>query len=217
MTRKEMADQLKAWLGLEDVAVLDESAMIDSQLHWGTIDLLARTKCVVRCIHLQTLADVANYILPHDVLAIVDFKDDRPRARRDQTTMWPAFTLVGSDLLRINPVPSVDGELEIWAVKRPAKMSDDADSPGDEEFGAIPDEFQDAILSYAFWKLSDYSDDGGSTQGERYRIQYEGEDGNGGRLRQVRSQVNRRGTARLTTRNVTLNRSSRLTRGAWMG
>ncbi|HKB39862.1 MAG TPA: hypothetical protein VKD72_25730, partial [Gemmataceae bacterium] len=71
MTRKEMADQVKGWLGLQDIAVLDETDLIDTQLHLGTIDLLARTKCVVRHVHLMTQAGVYQYILPHDVLAIV--------------------------------------------------------------------------------------------------------------------------------------------------
>lgn len=215
MTRKEMADQVQGWLGLQDVAVLDESAMVEEQLYFGTIDLLARTKCVARRVPLTLLANTDTYTLPHDVLAIVDFPDSRAKARRDQTTMSPAFTLIRSDLLRINPVPSVAGQLDMWVVPRPERMTNDSDSPGDESFGAVPDEFQDGIVLYAFWKCADYADDSGSGQGERYRISYEGQDGNGGRLRQIRSQVNLRGTARFGARSVSMR--SPLSRGAWVG
>lgn len=216
MTRKQMADQIKSWLGLQDIAVLDEAAMIDQQLWLGTIDLLARTKCVARCVHLQLLSDVSEYRLSHQLLALVDLEDGaRPRARRDQSDLSPSFTLVRSDILRLTPTPIAAGDLDVWGVLRPKQMAADGDSPSDEDFGAIPDEFQDAILSYAMWKLADYADDGSSGQGERYRILYEGQDGNGGRIREIRSQVNRRGTAKGLTRKVRL--QAPLTRGAWVG
>jgi hypothetical protein len=216
MTRKEMVDQIQGWLGLQDIAVLDETAMIDPQLYQGTIDLLARTKCVARPLNLQTLANVDTYLLPHDVLAIIDFQDSRPRARRDDTDLSPAYTLIRSDLLRVSPVPDVDGEIQIWAVKRPAQMTADTDSPGDETFGAIPDEYQDAIVTYALWKLADYADDGGSGQGQTYRVLYEGQDGRGGRIRQILSQVNRRAPS-LPARKVSVSAVPSPDRRDWVG
>jgi hypothetical protein len=57
-------------------------------------------------------------------------------------------------------------------------------------------------LLYAQWLAADYADDGSSNQGERYRILYEGEDGRGGRLGQIRQLVNKRGTARAPARRV---------------
>jgi hypothetical protein len=216
MTRKQMADQIKAWLGLQDIAVMDEAAMIDQQLWLGTIDLLARTKCVARCVELQMLVGVSEYRLNHQVLALVDIENGaRPRARRDQSGLSPSFALIRSDILRVTPTPSATGELAVWGVLRPQMMAADTDSPGDENFGAIPDEFQDAILAYAMWKLADYADDGSSGQGERYRVMYEGQDGNGGRIREIRSQVNKRGTAKGLMRKVRL--QAPLARGSWVG
>lgn len=221
MTRAQMRDQVKFWLGLQDIAGFDETGLIYDQLHYGTIDLLARTKCVVRCLDLNVSAGTDTYTLDHLVLALVDIQDGaRRRARRDQSlgdvpgiVIYPAgsvplyrptFTLIRADILRLSPVPDVNGSVQTWAVLRPAQMTADSQSPGDEAYGAIPDEFQDAIVTYALWKCADYADDSSAQQGERYRMLYEGQDGRGGRLAQIRSAVNKRGTARAPGRRVSL-------------
>jgi hypothetical protein len=118
-------------------------------------------------------------------------------------------------VLRLDPTPSEDGVVQTWAVLKPARMVADDDSPSMENFGAIPEEFQDAIITYALWKGSDYSDDQTGAQGERYRMQYEGQDGRGGRLAQIRSAVNKRGTARAPRRRVRLSGVS--THDTWVG
>lgn len=237
MTKKEMHDQVVRWLGLQEVTDYDEGAIVDGLLYQGTIDLLARTKCVARCLELRLLAGEDVYTLDHKVLALVDVEDGhRRRARRDQDVEWadgwigtvvlpagstPAslsgrtFTMIRSDLLRVNPAPSEDGELQCWAVLRPSKMALDTDSVSMEAFGAIPDEYQDAIVTYALWKAADYSDDASSQQSERYRILYEGQDGRGGRLMQIRSSVNRRGSARAPARRVRLRGVN--ARRTWVG
>jgi len=214
VTRKDMVNQLVQGLGLQDILSLDETTFIDPQLYWGTIDLLARTKCTVRCTHLVTTAGVDTYLLPHSIMAIVDFDPPMPRARRDQTCLSPSYTLIRSDLLRVAPVPVDAGPLEIWGVLRPSQMTQDTDSPGDEAHGGIPDEYHDAILTYAFWKLADYVDDGGSGQGQNYRVMYEGQDGRGGRIRQIQSMVNGRAPS-LPARKVHGRRV--LSRRAWVG
>ena len=121
-----------------------------------------------------------------------------------------------SDILRLDPMPTVAGEIPIWAVLRPQQMAADTDSPGMEQFGAIPDEFHDAIVTYAKWKGGDYSDDNSSAAGEQYRILYEGQDGISGRLAQIRASVNLRGTGRFPRMRVsglrTVSPSS-----AWVG
>lgn len=203
MTKKQMHDQVRNFLGLQEIDGLDEGQLIDDQLYLGTLDLLARTRCVVRCIELRVSAGEDDYTLDHAILCLVDIEDGLPRVNRD-SSYQPSFTLIRSDVLRLQPTPSEDGEVQTWAVKRPLQMTADDDSPGMEQFGAIPDEFQDAIVTYAFWKLADYTDDATSNQSERYRILYEGQDGRGGRLAQIRSAVNKRGTARAPRRRVRL-------------
>jgi hypothetical protein len=196
VTLKEMRDQVVRWLGLQDVDAYSETSMVNDQLYYGILDLLARTRCVVRCVQLRVTADQDEYMLDHGILTLVEVADGQRRSRRNESYPPTAFTLVGADMLRVQPVPDEDGLLQVDAVIRPQKMAADTDSPGDETFGAIPDEYHDAIVTYALWKLSDYTDDQTGQQGERYRILYEGQNGNGGRLSQIRSSVHKRGTAR---------------------
>jgi len=221
MTKQDMVSQVQYWVGLQDVDAWDETALVNPFLYQGTIDLLARTRCVVRCVDLRVSAGVDEYTLDHSILGLVDVEDGhRRRARRDETAPTPdavviyptgsvnttptTFTMIRSDIFRVAPVPDADGTVQTWAVLRPQQMVNDTDSVGLEQFGAIPDEFQDAIVTYALWKLSDYADDSGSGQGERYRALYEGQDGRGGRIAQIKIAVNKRGTARAPGRRVRL-------------
>lgn len=209
MTRKEMREQVQFYLGLQDVLGSDtfpgtynETSMIDGLLHQGAIDMLARTRCVARCIHLRTLADVDTYTLDQSVLSLVDL-DDGHTSRRRRDERRRGFTLIRADILRVAPMPTEAGEIEVWAVLRPQQMTADADSPSLEQFGAIPEEYHDAIVTYAKWKGGDYSDDNSSAAGEQYRVLYEGQDGHSGRLAQIRSSVNLRGTGRFGRTRVT--------------
>jgi hypothetical protein len=219
-----MTTRIQQWLGLQQLDDLNELPLVQDLLYRGTIDMLARTRCVARCVHLHTQAGVGTYTLDHSILSLVDIEDGAVRrTRRDQvgwdgngyigTVVYPpnsivvcsfTFTMIRADILRLNPAPAQDGEVDVWAVLRPSKMDEDTDSPGDEAYGAIPEEFQDAIVLYATWHAADYGDDSSSQMGERYRVLYEGQDGNGGRLREIRKLVNKRGTARAPARRVRL-------------
>lgn len=188
-----MRDQVVQWLGLQDISAFDETQLVEGLLYQGTIDLLARTKCVARCTVLHTKANQDTYLLDHMLLALVEVEDGMPRSRRDQTSYAPSFTLIRSDVLRIQPTPTDDqGSVQVWAVRKPTQMTTDTQSPADEAYGGIPFEYHDAIVLYALWKASDYADDQSGQQGERYRMLYEGQDGRGGRIGQIRTLVNRR-------------------------
>jgi hypothetical protein len=229
-----MADQVKFWLGLQDIVSYDETGASLDKLYEGTIDMLTRTRCIVRCVKLNVLPGVDTYKLDKSILSFVEVGDGaRNRTRRDETdhnyygtvvypagtvpvdSFSPEFTLIRSDILRLSPTPSEDGFVQVWAVLKPSKMVLDTDSPQDELYGAIPEEWHDAIVTYALWKLSDYTDDASSQQGERYRMLYEGQDGRGGRLAQIRVAVNKRGTARAPGRRVRLRGAA--SRDSWVG
>lgn len=195
MTFDEMTGTVTAFLGLQEIDYFDETGFVKGEVNRGLFDMLARTRCVVRCVDLRVLAGVSEYVVGSQILSLVDIEDGLGKANRS-STYRPSFTMIRSDILRVQPTPSEDGEVQVWAVKRPLPMVDPTDSPSEEEHGAIPEEFQDAIVTYALWKCADYTDDASANQGERYRILYEGENGNGGRLAQIRVQVNKRGTAR---------------------
>lgn len=203
MTFDEMSGTVQAFLGLQEIEYFDETGFVKTEVNRGVLDMLARTRCVVRCVDLRVLGGVDQYLVGNQILSLVDIEDGLGKVNRN-SGYSPSFTLIRSDVLRVQPTPSVDGEVQVWAVKRPLPMVDPTDSPGDEDHGAIPEEFQDAIVTYALWKCADYADDASANQGERYRILYEGDNGQGGRLAQIRSQVNKRGTARAPRRRVRL-------------
>lgn len=214
MTRGEITGRVQQWFGLQSIDGYDEVPLIHDMIFRGTIDLLARTRCVVRCVHLHTSPGVDEYVLDHGVISLVDVEDgSSKRRRRDQHLA--GFTLVRSDVLLIKPTPTEMGEIQVWAVVLPSKMDDDAQSPGDDAYGAIPEEFQDAVELYTLWRCADYNDDASSQVGERYRVLYEGQDGKAGRLAEIRKLVNKRGTARAPHRNTVLSASPN--RRVWVG
>ena len=232
MTLAQMRGQVMAWLGLQDITSYDETQLATDKIYQGTLDVLARTRCTVRCVQLHVQANVDEYILDQHIMALHDVENGtRRRMRRDVAEAYadddnlplgvyypgPAsedyipdlgFVLIRSDILRVVPAPSADGTVQVWAVLKPQPLALDTDSPSDEMHGAIPEEYHDAIVTYALWKCADYADDQSTAYGDYYRTLYEGQDGRGGRLAQIRIAVNRRGTNRAPRSRVNLSRPS---------
>lgn len=232
MNLGQMRGQVVAWLGLQDITSYDETDLAEDKLYQGTLDVLSRTRCTVRCIQLGVQANVDEYLLSQSILALVDLDNGRRRRmRRDVAEAFseapagtspvvvsgPAqddwisdlgFVLIRSDVLRVVPTPAENGTVQVWGVVKPQQLVDDSDSPSMEQFGAIPEEYHDAIVSYALWKCADYADDQSAQNGEYYRQLYEGADGRGGRLAQIKILVNKRGTARAPRSQVRLARQS---------
>lgn len=209
MTYKQMHDQVMQWLGMQDITSYDESQLASDLLYQGTLDLLSRTRCTVRCLNLQTTAGISQYLLGQEVLALFDVEDGARKLSRSESSGVNGFSMIRSDVLRIVPTPSEDGSVQVWAVIRPEQMTAPDDSPSMEQFGAIPAEYHDAIVTYALWKGADYTDDATTQSGEYYRALYEGQDGRGGRLSQIRVLVNKRGTPRSSRMAVNLSSLSR--------
>jgi len=205
VTNDEITKLVTYELGLQDNTAFSEASFVATWIYNGTLDLLSRARPVVRCINLNVNAGTDQYTLDHKILTLVDVESGaRPRAARAADVTAYSFVLVRSDVLLVRPTPSEDGSVQVWAVLRPQKMVNPTDDLGTEAFGAIPDEFQDAVVTYALWKGSRYADDQSGQQGELYRIQYEGADGRSGRLGQIKTLVNKRGTASLARTRVDL-------------
>jgi hypothetical protein len=66
----------------------------------------------------------------------------------------------------------------------------------------IPAEWHKAVEMYACWRMADFDDDGSSQVGEVYRAHYEGADGRGGMLRDIRQQNRLQGGRRNPTMRV---------------
>ena len=59
-------------------------------------------------------------------------------------------------------------------------MTGDTDDLSNPTFGGLAEEFQPAVLNYALWKAGEYVQHEESGGGEKWRIAYEGQDGQAG-------------------------------------
>lgn len=189
----------------------------------GVTDVLLRTSCKVSTTTITETSGTGDYQLNTDILRVVAWEWTNAvqtllpervtveellwRRAFDATSSYPAqaYAVAGSNLLMVYPTPTGADTITVYYVARPTALSAGTDSPGD-----IPEEFHPAVELYALWKLASMSDDQSSGQGERYRIQYEGQDGTGGMLARIRGHVNRKGARR---GRAQLNPSRRLRRG----
>ena len=194
MQHIEMKNNIRYAIGLREP---EEQPMIEAEIHRGIIDVLRRTSCFVQCI-------------------IADVPDDKQRIEfAAQGGIQKALSVVrGSQVLDRSTFPPFPGtfaqigqilyfadsfdvgeQLQLYAVPRPPAMpsgtSGDTNLLEDEQWGGIPEEFQDAVELYACAKLASRMDDGTSQNGNNYWILYVGQDGQSGRIREIKQQINR--------------------------
>lgn len=98
------------------------------------------------------------------------------------------YALAGSNLLMVWPTPGDDDVITVYYVPRPVLLTADSDTPTE-----IPAEFHPAVEQYALWKLASMTDDSSSSNGETYRVQYEGRDGRGGMVARIKKHVTQKG------------------------
>lgn len=188
-------------LGLNNVVAASggDRDYITGWLNEGVIDVLRRTHCYVKEAAMTMTANVSDFTLDAAILAIDELYvtsggqgyplEPRParsviRMRLSSTTSSPCryYALLGNNLLTFYPTPSANDTLTVFYVPRPTAMSSGSDDPSSTTFGGIPSEYHPAVECYAMWKAAAYKKDQASAQGERYRIEYEGQDGHGGRV-----------------------------------
>ena len=190
MTRGDMKTNIRYAIGLREP---EEQPYIEQAIHQGIIDVLRRTSCFVQCI----VADV-----PDDKNRI-EFAAAGPSMKvlhilrgntvLDRTIFPPlpgCFAQIGQILFFADAFAAGE-QLQMYSVQRPPVMTDDTDLLEDEQWGGIPEEFQDAVELFACAKLASRSDDATSQMGTQYWIMYVGQDGQGGRISEIKRQINR--------------------------
>ncbi len=193
-------------LGLAWDAVGAEQTLIDRRINEGVTDVLLRTGCKVTAATMTESDGSGDYTLDTAILDVKSWSfagtsltvvpervpSEEILRRRAWTvdSSQPAsiYALAGSNLLMVWPTPSSDDVITAYYVPRPVTLASDGDSPDE-----IPAEFHPAVEFYALWRLASYSDDQSSGQGERYRIQYEGQDGKTGMIARIRRHVVQKG------------------------
>jgi hypothetical protein len=184
-----------------------DKAELDVKLNDAVVDVLRRTRCYVASTTISLSAGTSDYTLSTSILSILtmygsaggtNFRLEQVSPQMitdlqtaDATTSTSSFyySVIGANLLSVWPTPVSSGTLTVRYVPRPTALSGASDDPSSASLGGIPSEYHYALELYALWKMADSNDDQSSSQGERYRVAYEGENGRGGFLGQMKSEI----------------------------
>ena len=208
MTFKQMYDRVKFTLGAEEIIGNDEVALIKQYLNDGVVNILTRTRPYTRKIDLVLSADTPIHDMSSEILALVDveapgygFLDryTREDITRRQASLAPGFAYE-EPLFWISPVPTKTSTITAYGIFRPTPLSGDNDDPSGPSNGGLNPEFHEAIVMYALWKMGEYVQHEGSGQGERWRVQYEGQDGTEGEIAKIKRVLAKRVTPHAASR-----------------
>lgn len=182
----------------------DNDTELGEFLNEAVREILLRTQIKVTTATVSLTANTWEYTLDSSVLLIKrvvwDGSTDDRKLRRvspdelvemqtrgtSPSDSFLYYALDGGDLFMVYPTPSASATLKLYVVQRPTEMSSASHDPSNATYGGIPVEFHPAIEEYGLWKFADQDDDSSSGQGERYRLGFEGADGNGGWIGKIR-------------------------------
>jgi hypothetical protein len=117
-----------------------------------------------------SIAGKPERVSPQEILRLRAFS-----TTFDASNYPAAYYAVTGNLLMVWPTPSAADVITLYYVPYPTALSGASDDPSDSTHGGIPAEWHPGIELYAKWQMADSSDDSSSGQGERYRLQYEGD------------------------------------------
>lgn len=209
MNRGQITKRAIQILGLDDTVGGEEVTLVHDLITEGICDITRRTKLNMRILDIHLGAGASSFRIPNQVLTMMDMRKmgsgsdpgygtEMIGKHADEVmadTSGLTYSIVGYDNLLVAGGHDSARDYRCWYVPRPLVMTDDSQTPADEDYGGIPEEFHyTALLNYILWNGADYGDDITSQSGERYRMLYEGEDGRGGNLRDIHRMINKRGT-----------------------
>jgi len=208
MTFKQMQDRVKYTLGMEENIWNDEVSMIKDWLNEGVIDILVRTRPYTRLISLQLTANTPIYDMSNSILALVDVEIPGQaflkRYTREDITAIQALGGYGfayeEPLLWISPIATTSQAINAYGIFRPTPLSSDSDDPQTASFGGLAPEFHPGIVMYGLWKGGEYVQHEGSGAGEKFRQQYEGQDGTEGEIARIKRLLTKRVTPQASRR-----------------
>jgi hypothetical protein len=191
-TLATLRSSVSAKLGLDNTAGSAEQVLTDSWCNEAVVEILLRTHCTVETGNMTTTANVWDYQLDTDILAMRDiWREDAQgaidpvlrlseqeildlhRSATSSNASYTRYAVSGANLLLIWPKPSAVYTLNLLYVPRPTVMSSASHDPSSLTFGRIPTEFHKAIEYYALWQGGEYDESKSSQGGERYRALFE--------------------------------------------
>ena len=192
MNRDKLSDRIKYTLGLQDDTTFSETELVTDLIFEGICDIAARTRAGARVINMTTTADTQTHDLSvGSIISLLDVADEKgflDRYTREDIEAAQAKGHRGyayeEPLLWISPIG--EKTLRVFGVFRPHPMTVVTQTPADPQYGNLADEFHPTIITYCLWKGGEYMQHEASGNGEKWRVQYEGQDGNGGELAKIR-------------------------------
>lgn len=201
MTRDEIANRVKFTLGLQDDTTFNETTLITDWIYEGIVDIVARCRPMTRLVCLTLTANTQIHDMSQSIIAINDLADSEGFLDRYTREDIEAIQARGNrgycydePLLWVSPIPVEDIEIRVFGVFRPAKMTLGTQSPSEAEYGGLAAEFHPTIVNYCLWKGGEYMQHDASGQGEKWRLQYEGQDGMSGEISKIKRILSKRVT-----------------------
>jgi hypothetical protein len=200
MTRDQLLSRIQYTLGLQDDTTFSETTFATDLIYEAIVDVVARTRAGARVINMTTTANTVTHDMSTmSIIALLKLADDtgdldrytmddieRIQERGERGYAWK------EPMLWISPLGVQT--LRVIGVFRPQKMTAGPQTPSHQDYGNLAEEFHPTILTYCFWKGGEYMQHEASGNGEKWRIQYEGQDGNGGEIAKIKRLLAKRAT-----------------------
>jgi hypothetical protein len=188
-------------LGLQDDTTFNETTFVQDLIYEAIMDISSRTRTGARVINMTTTADTKTHDMStQSIIALFDISDSRGFLDRYTREDIESIQKDGGrgycyeePLLWIAPMG--EQTLRVFGVFRPQRMLAGTDSPSNQQYGGIAEEFHSAIVTYCLWKGGEYVEHESSGYGEKWHTQYEGSDGNGGEIARIKRVMSKRVTA----------------------
>lgn len=169
-------------LGTSDDTAAD-TALLEELANEAVRDILARTRVHVRRVLVPLDVGATEFEIDQALLDVWGIE----RGTEEPGTLYKGnrdflasdeYAVVGLNRIALGLAGSGEN-LSLWYTPRPTEMTDDAHDPSFEAYGLVPSEHHRAIVDYMCWHAADKMGDQGAGRGEKYRIMYEGQNGQG--------------------------------------
>ena len=182
--KRRVARTLGASLGTSEDEI-EDTQLLEELANEGVYDILVRTRVNIRSGQVTFQAEddgATEFDIGIPILRMHGIKrNGQPLFEQARDNLASnGFMFAGFSRVVLGAPVSMGDTLLFWYTPEPHPMTQDEHDPSQEQYGRIPPLFHRAILNYMLWNAADKLGDIQAGRGERYRAQYEGQDGAAG-------------------------------------